>query len=107
MTSSSGSTTAPVGFEGLFTTTARVFGVIALATARAVTRKPFFSVERDEDGGAAGHPRGLGERRPGRDRDDDLAAPVENGLVEEGERLLAAHRDRDLLGREGDLKSSR
>ena len=42
--------TAPVGFEGLFTMTARVFGVIALATARAVTRKPFLSASGTKTG---------------------------------------------------------
>jgi hypothetical protein len=35
---------------------------------------------------------------------DDLAAAVEDRLVEEGERLLAAHATGDLLGREGHLE---
>jgi hypothetical protein len=50
LSSSSGSITAPVGFEGLFTTTARVFGVIAFATPRAVTRKAFLSVRGTNTG---------------------------------------------------------
>ena len=48
--SSAGSITAPVGFDGLFTTTARVRGVRAFATARAVTRKPFLSVSGTKTG---------------------------------------------------------
>ena len=57
--------------------------------------------ERDEYRIRPGHACGLGERRPRRGRDHDLAAAVEDGLVEERERLLPADGDADLLGREG------
>jgi hypothetical protein len=50
--SSSGSMTAPVGFDGLLRMTARVLGPAAAAIMRAVTLKPSFSLARTSTGRA-------------------------------------------------------
>ena len=69
-----------------------------------MTLKPSFSRACTRIGPPAGEAHGLREGRPVRRGDDDLVAAVEQGLAGEVEGLLAAHGDRDLLGREGDLE---
>ena len=101
---SSGSTTAPVGLQGLLMSTAFVRGPVAFEIMRAVTLKPSFSCARTRIGPPAREVHRLRERGPVRRRDHHLVAAVEQGLADEVQRLLAPDGDRDLFRRELDLE---